>query len=1640
MADRLSAYADWLVANQNKRGTPEFDQVANAYKQLRQQPANEPTSNIFAGMANSALRIAGGATDMLPTINKALTGYENPRIHVPGDKDQLLGIDWKNILDTRMRDATDPALEGSTNPAGFDGTEFEAAADSIYETQRKLNYQPNFSYQELKKNPTAKNILGFMGEAAVTSLPDMAVALVSAPLYFSSYVAPIAEARAKNDGRDQVTPADLSAAVVAAAAIATAERIGAKAVFSRGTGNVVTRPLKAGGAEMVTEAVQNPIEGFARAGGTQTGYSQAEAIDDIGAGALGGFGAGTGIRAGLDVAGGVKNAVTGDTASIDQEAAGDFSRRLGSIVDSNNLNLSNLDKTSTTGARQAVDIAHSQIGADMRQLIKDLKAKLNVDRLDPAETVADKVLAEAGTAEARTKTKSVVGQQEYDATERLVGDTAEGQRLLRLFRESNELTRLHNSGYVGGLSQYTDQLSPLASNVGYTARSAAELPTRLLGTAAGYTLNPAIPATQLAAVGTGRAVDALTGRRSRVRKYIRDNQANPGVDIGNQPSLREQAITQDEENRQRDDALRQDMLNFNDPPKGSPTDPNPSPEYIMQSETGLDRDGVEQALQIVANTRPKLKKAVESYREMLRKGTQVDDLNFLIPAVKTAVRQNADKFNPQQINPASQTNQANESEGYRRGIEANRKFADDLKAKLEADTTLSPVDKQLTRQALDEMQLNVGIDPVSTVNQIKDDAVGAAQNKPKVQSYLQPYVDRVERQQKNRPQTEEPNVEFQQTITPNDEPGPALAFNDTFGIGDDIDTTNLPIYPAEGYRPAGDTDMSLNEAVKYLHDRWEQSTGRTEPFEYTPENIERIAKMMAAEAERALQDDTNAIGWYDRKLKAAKAVLALVEPRIFDSADNEAAFDLALAVTSNGAAVADNFANAVEVFRGFLNTGKMPADTWIKGGERNESMVKAFEFYNAYQAAREKGRLNIPFQDFMDLDFTVRELVEYIDKFNKANGTDIQLSVSENMDTDVKGSFVLGAKIGQGFYQNIRGNYQPLTMDIWWMRMWNRLVGRPFAESKESDMVKNRKKIANFVKEAFKPNSGMAVERKLVRQALDRLGENRVGLYGDPVRMDAFITALDSRWQSYFKRYQKENGKNPPKPKLFKVTGTHTKNLKGKLQATPAGGGERQVMRQATARAIELLNGIGYDIATADFQALMWYPEKRLFRSLGVPPGRGEDNDYLDAAIILANEEGISDDKIQEALPDSERGGVNPGPSAEGQDGSVRGGSERVNREGSSQDTIDRQRQLTFDFDGGQQGSPDQGRSTLSRIVGSRPADPAEVRDAKAITDPVFDIGKPGSPFENGIPDVETAKKLAAALNAALYIAPNKTGLARVFGKSSLGRGFTMGGAQMTKSPAEKATDRQTGEKREAVIGLLDVYKNPRNPREEVTPLQLLWASLHEIGHVLEGRFVPGKTSTKADPKYLRASDKRQIRSDKIYQNTFRRVIASIMDAAGGIDYQGVTQQDAQDIIDEIIRFQRTGVLSMMGENLPARGDYELFAEAIEQAEADNNPAKARRFELQLMAGEDSYFQTPNELAADLIGFYLIDPQRAKKEMPKGTKLVREILNQGDGTVKFFSMPLAALVAAIFANMMVAEGEEEEQRGILSLGQGALTA
>ena len=277
---------------------------------------------------------------------------------------------------------------------------------------------------------------------------------------------------------------------------------------------------------------------------------------------------------------------------------------------------------------------------------------------------------------------------------------------------------------------------------------------------------------------------------------------------------------------------------------------------------------------------------------------------------------------------------------------------------------------------------------------------------------------------------------------------------------------------------------------------------------------------------------------------------------------------------------------------------------------------------------------------------------------------------------------------------------------------------------------------------------------------------------------------------------------------------------------------------------------------------------------------------------------------------------------------------------------------------------------------------------------------------------------------------------------------FNLGGAQMNPDPRETYTV-PSGlggvRKIRARIGILGEYNNPNDPQESVTPLEGLFAALHEIGHGIESSFVPG-TSKEEQAKtkkltggYKRVSDGRLTDTNKVYENTFRYGVSQLMDAAKGDNLDptegvpDIDQQLAQDILDEIVRMQRTGNLTNPGSNNPiaVRGTYPIFEEAILKAEQKGDDFRARQLELQLMEAEDTYFQIPQELAADLFGLYLMNPQQAKREMPKATKLVRDVMNKGD-TLTFFSMPFAAVVAAIFANMLLAEGEEEDRRGILA--------
>ena len=140
------------------------------------------------------------------------------------------------------------------------------------------------------------------------------------------------------------------------------------------------------------------------------------------------------------------------------------------------------------------------------------------------------------------------------------------------------------------------------------------------------------------------------------------------------------------------------------------------------------------------------------------------------------------------------------------------------------------------------------------------------------------------------------------------------------------------------------------------------------------------------------------------------------------------------------------------------------------------------------------------------------------------------------------------------------------------------------------------------------------------------------------------------------------------------------------------------------------------------------------------------------------------------------------------------------------------------------------------------------------------------------------------------------------------------------------------------------------------------------------------------------------------------------------MDIEGYSQQDATDIIMKLSRYSVQVSLMMA-----LQGCGTARCSTMHRSNGSRRqPNKSQKIKLQLLKAE-AYYQNPQELAADLIGYYLMSPQQAKQLMPKATKLVRDLMNSSK-VATFYSMPLASLVAAIFANMLVAEGEEEDQQ------------
>jgi len=390
------------------------------------------------------------------------------------------------------------------------------------------------------------------------------------------------------------------------------------------------------------------------------------------------------------------------------------------------------------------------------------------------------------------------------------------------------------------------------------------------------------------------------------------------------------------------------------------------------------------------------------------------------------------------------------------------------------------------------------------------------------------------------------------------------------------------VLPLDGGRAKNKLELSqaLNERAK------ERLGAPITPESYDDKSRAYLARVIAEEAKEAASRSGNAATWYRDKVEGAHRVVDQIYGGIKPS--ERRMFNYGLAVTSNGASVPENAKMALGVFDYKRQNGRFPerlSDAGVGGGKEAKAMENAFKIYNRMSDKIGEDQ----FLKFLDMDVTNKDL--------KAAGFPV---TGEGMGTKLKGSAILGPKIGQGFFQNLEGNFNPLTSDRWWMRTWGRMTGQLVPDPDPKALMKRRARL----KDAIKTKEGKDLVKNLGFKMSDL--KTNDGL-------DAFADAA-------YRRYSAGGFKD--RTEVNRSAQRLAESKRATLEY-PRGAKERDFMRSTVADALDLLRQDGLDMETADLQALLWYPEKELYAKYGIGGKRAAPTDYEREFTALAESRGI---------------------------------------------------------------------------------------------------------------------------------------------------------------------------------------------------------------------------------------------------------------------------------------------------------------------------------------------------------------------------------------------------------------------------------
>jgi hypothetical protein len=490
---------------------------------------------------------------------------------------------------------------------------------------------------------------------------------------------------------------------------------------------------------------------------------------------------------------------------------------------------------------------------------------------------------------------------------------------------------------------------------------------------------------------------------------------------------------------------------------------------------------------------------------------------------------------------------------------------------------------------------------------------------------------------------------------------------------------------AKGKTYATNRDFKLALQERVIN---EAKKAKVDVKQFTAEVEKYLVQTVLADAIFALEENSNAIGWYNEKITKAKALLAKVHPELATNPEANFAFTWALANTSNGIKVDKNFELAEQAYSYWEENGEFPLDIGI--GDASAAINNNFKLFN--RLIKEKGFES--FENFMKTTHTVKEVEAY---------TNDEVS-GETQGEIVYGAAVMGPKIGNGFFANLYGNYEQLTMDRWLMRTWGRMRGELVIDYTKQAKVK-RGQLKELIKALSLKEKKQLSEIIGIKVKLSNLDEVGVAIQKASTKdakrkkMNEIATVLEKpeRKQFLFNLLGKPQKRYPHISiggEIRKGGNALAKYLDGQKEA-PSGAPERRNIRKVFSQVLSELQQNEKDLTMADLQALLWYPERRLYDAAKLDSQETnsgyEDNeapDYANAAEALARQQGVSDADIQTTLQEVDNElerqatiGTRGSESGKGRTGGVRK-TDTFQQQGTTDTNIDESTGLPLNPDG----------------------------------------------------------------------------------------------------------------------------------------------------------------------------------------------------------------------------------------------------------------------------------------------------------------------------------------------------------------------